>query len=61
MESVCENCGFKLKCIYTMDVHIGKCGFGTNYECGFCDVIFEEISHFEIHSRTCEVVRFMNA
>ena len=38
-----------------MNVHIGKCGFGTNYKCGFCDVIFEEISHLEIHLRTCEV------
>ena len=38
-----------------MNVHIGKCGFGTNYECGFFYVIFEEISHLEIHLRTCEV------
>lgn len=54
-ESVCENCGFKSKCIYTMDVHNGKCSFGTKYECGFCDVTLEDISHLEIHLRTCEV------
>ena len=25
------------------------------YKCGFCDATFEEISHLEIHLRTCEV------
>ena len=49
------SCGFKSKCNYTLDVHIGKCGFGTKYECGFCDVTFEGISQLEIHLRTCEV------
>ena len=38
-----------------MDVHNGKCSFGTKYECGFCDVTLEDISHLEIHLRTCEV------
>ena len=38
-----------------MDVHIGKCGFGFIYECGFCDVTFEGISYLEIDLRTCEV------
>ena len=38
-----------------MDVHIGKCGFGIDYECGFCDVTIEDLSHLELHLRTCEV------
>ena len=54
-DEVCENCGFMSKCIYTMDVHIGKCGFGIDYECGFCDVTIEDLSHLELHLRTCEV------
>ena len=54
-EAVCENCGFKSRSIYTMDVHIGRCGFITNYECGFCDVTFEDLSSLDLHLRTCEV------
>ena len=38
-----------------MDVHIGRCGFITNYECGFCDVTFEDLSSLDLHLRTCEV------
>ena len=53
-EQVCDNCDFSCKCIYTMEVHIGKC-FSDNFECGFCDKKFNDIDTLELHLRTCEV------
>ena len=53
-EEVCNNCGFSCKCVYTMEVHIGKC-FTDNFECGLCDAKFDDLYTLEIHLRTCEV------
>ena len=51
-EEVCKNCGFSCKCVYTMEVHIGKC-FTDNFECGFCDAKFDDLDTLELHLRTC--------
>ena len=55
-EQVCNNCDFSCKCIYTMEVHIGKC-FSDNFEYGICGKKFNDtyIDTLELHLRTCEV------
>ena len=53
-EQTCDNCDFSCKCIYTMEVHIGKC-FSDNLECGLCDTKFDDKDNLELHLRTCEV------
>ena len=53
-DHVCENCDFICKSIYTMEVHVGKC-YSNNFECGFCDVKFEDLDSLELHLRTCEM------
>ena len=53
-EQACKNCDFKCRCIYTMEVHIGKC-YPNNFECGFCDEKFNDLASLELHLRTCVV------
>ena len=37
-----------------MEVHIGKCN-RDNYECGFCDEKFNDLTSLELHLRSCEI------
>ena len=53
-EQICENCSFKCKSIYTMEVHVGKCNT-DNFECGLCDSKFKDLDSLELHLRTCEI------
>ena len=37
-----------------MEVHVGRF-YSYNFECGFCDVKFEDLDSLELHLRTCEM------
>ena len=50
-EQVCVHCDFSCKCIYTMEVHMGK-RFSDNFECGFCDTKFDDKHTLELHLRS---------
>ena len=37
-----------------MDIHVGRFNF-DDFECGVCDVIFENQENLDTHLKTCEM------
>ena len=42
-----------------MDIHVGIFN-SDDFECGVCDVIFENQENLETHLKTCEIFRCRN-
>ena len=53
-ENKCNNCDFQVKCLNTIEVHVGWCR-QSNFECGLCGNNFEEKEDLETHLRSCEM------
>ena len=53
-ENKCNKCDFESTTIETMEVHIGKHKV-EYYECGLCDVKFENLDRLKTHLISCEI------
>ena len=52
----CKECEFVAKNYKTLEVHLGKTHRET-FECGLCEIGFDNLENLEIHLKTCEIYK----